>query len=172
MDELYSILPRTHRNIDCVKTDIDVYKKAIRVLAKHYRVRVCFYKDKPNYPTGIYRGKTKTIHLAVQTNMLKTFFHELGHHHCRTNGIWTAYHSAWDLTLKELRSLRYTALKAERWVDRWGEQEMKKWFPRWKYAHSYLKPDVVKWLREYWGGYIIKQEAWLRRNKINRRKAA
>ena len=81
-----------------------------------------------------------------------TLFHELGHIHCYKNNIWKKYHIVKkrisDLTKEEKLGLIRTGLKAEVWVDKWAEKEMKKYYPNLKYHQSYRTTSSKKWLHK------------------------
>jgi hypothetical protein len=83
---------------------------------------------------------------------LSVFFHELGHLHCYDTGKWKSYHTKKKLlsklNKKEKALLVRTALKAERWVEKWAEREMAKHFPGVDYIRSYDNPASVKTYKE------------------------
>jgi len=56
-------------------------------------------------------------------------FHELGHIHCYINGIWKNYHFDLGnvLTTEKKNLVIKTGLKAERWIDNWAMNEVKKY---------------------------------------------
>lgn len=73
---------------------------------------------------------------------ISTFLHELGHFYALDNGIYPAYH--WYL--QGPAAYKRTALKAERWVDKWGRQLCQELFPEIKYRKSYNTKHEVTWL--------------------------
>lgn len=128
-------------------------KSTILRLAKLYKVKVEFKKDGQEW-IGLYFVKTNTIQINTsysQRHYLKAFFHELGHHHCVKNKIWTTYHriSSKFKTLNEYNRFRRVALKAERWVDNWGKKECAKHFPNYFYPETYKNYYAVKLLTTY-----------------------
>lgn len=94
---------------------------------------------------------------ASKSKFFSILFHELGHKHCSKNRIWSSYHvndiDKPGLTKKEWKAFKITAYKAECWVDKWAENEMKKFFPNIKYQHVYLKGDKssINFIRTYYG---------------------
>lgn len=133
--------------------------ETIKKLARHYKVRVYFYK-KFNGLGGYYNTQTHSIHIwRGKQDHLSVFFHELGHHHCNMNGIWPAYHNGFVYTRKKLSAFMLTAYKAERWVDRWAQKEMMKFFPKRRYSGYYLTPGSKKAFKE---GFLAQVKASIR----------
>lgn len=137
-------------------------KIKLRSIARQYKVRLYFNKEENL--SGYFANKNGrvSIHLCKYAR-IKTFFHELGHLHCYRNKIYTTYHNCNNIMPSMLSSCEYslwkksfiaTALRAERWVDNWGEKEMKKHFPKRKYEHSYKEKDSAKWLKNYFKPYF------------------
>lgn len=61
--------------------------------------------------------------------ILKIILHECGHIHCLRNNLFKCYHNTKEIhlyTAEEKRIIVFTALKAERYVDRWAAYELKK----------------------------------------------
>lgn len=111
-------------------------------LSKEYGVRLHFTKSMINND-GCARYWNNSISVSTTqsaSGMLSTFFHEIGHIYCWENSIWTSYHvnkPFEHLTKEEKSRFIKVALKAERWVDSWAKNEMKKHFPNVKYSPSY-----------------------------------
>jgi hypothetical protein len=141
----------------CGKSCIFVYmrinkritRRLLYELALEYDVRLHF-TNQDNSIHGSARYWNKSISINAKQSgisMLSTFFHEVGHVHCWKNKIWTSFHvdkPIIHLTASEKRLYMLTALKAERWVDRWAKKEMKKHFPRKHYIESYLSEKSGK----------------------------
>lgn len=126
------------------------YIEEVRKLAKVYRIPISFEHIK--YAGGAHRcGK---IRLDISRNVsrsyfLSAFFHELGHAHCYRNGIWKTYHFPRNkIKPRNANTIIRIGLKVERWVDYWGAQEMKKWYPRMKFYNGYNGPIGRKWFHE------------------------
>ena len=123
-------------------------KEIIQKLAKQYRVRVYFTKNLKS--RGLARYWRRSISICAEqsaTEMISTFFHELGHIYCYDNGLWLNYHNetpAIKMSEREKQLLYRTAVKAERWIDKWAEIEMLKHFPEIKYYTTYKDKEVVK----------------------------
>lgn len=99
---------------------------------------------------------TGTIHLNYkhcQSISLKDraqlLFHELGHIYCFNNNIWSSYHTSKRLTRARKQKIIYTALKAEKWVDMWAEQQYALYYPNFKFERFYNNSQIVKAFREH-----------------------
>jgi hypothetical protein len=118
-------------------------RKLLIELATEYRVRLHFFEGKHQEIDGDARYWNYSISVRYNQspiNMISTFFHEVGHIYCWENKIWKSYHinkSIDDLTKDEKRRYVLTALKAERWVEKWAKKEMKKHFTGIKYIAVY-----------------------------------
>lgn len=125
--------------------------REIRKLAKKYKVRIYWASNLERHPYGgaASRNKYGNIVLVLDSRLdrvLSVLFHEIGHVYCFRNKIWNSFHNYCD---KKLFCL--TALKAERWVDKWGEQEFKRYYPDKSYwKSSYSSKEDIKWFREYY----------------------
>ena len=84
-----------------------------------------------------------------ERDLIQTIFHELGHGFCMYHNKWSAYHTIAIYNSKEKQSYICTALKAERWVDRWAKNEMEKWFPTLKYKSLYQTQHGVNFLNQH-----------------------
>lgn len=120
-------------------------KKLIRRLSKYYGVRVYFSKKMEDSGSSRFWNESLTISENQSKNkMISAFFHECGHVHCWRNGIWKSYHinkPVVECSDQEKKKVILTALKAERWVDKWAEVQMKEYFPKRKYDQCYLGTD-------------------------------
>lgn len=114
-------------------------------LSREYGVRLHFNKTDKSHGSARYWNNSISINPNQSAvGMLSTFFHEMGHIYCWDNSLWRSFHfnkSIDDLSSDEKRKLVLTALKAERWVDRWAKKEMKKHFPHLKYIDGYLSKE-------------------------------
>ena len=115
--------------------------KILRELAREYDVRIHITESYPDCGFARYWKNSITVSRNQSApNMFSTFFHEMGHIYCWNNSLWKSYHCNKPyehLTKKEKKKLIMTALKAERWVDKWAKNEMKKHFPNIKYLPGY-----------------------------------
>lgn len=120
----------------------------IRSLSKQYKVKTTFSKSIKSRGLSRYWRRSITINsTCAPIEQMSIFFHELGHIFCYDNGLWKNYHLEkypGDMTLEEKLLCYNTALKAERWIDRWAKKEMKKHYPDLTFVLSYNCPLVVK----------------------------
>jgi hypothetical protein len=129
-----------------------IVKRILSELAQEYSIRI-FYSSSNNYYWRYISGHTSSNNasLTISTNqsasyMISTFFHELGHIHCFKTGKWQAFHIHKNpryMSKTEKSLYLRTAVKAEKWVDKWAEKEMKKHFPQIKYSPGYSDPEIV-----------------------------
>lgn len=127
----------------------------LKKIETHYkplfnRIYYSKYTHKTGY-SGQYNVDTRNIKIALvndERDLIQTYFHELGHGYCIKNGLWKSYHKSTLNNTQEVDLYIRTALKAERWVDKWAEKEMKKHFPDLKYKPYYMEDRFVKWFRD------------------------
>jgi hypothetical protein len=116
-------------------------KKILNELAEQYSVRLHYTLSSPHCGYARYWNNSITVSCRQSAvDMLCTFFHEIGHIYCWEKSLWSSYHTHKELdNLTALEKKKYirTALKAERWVDRWAKKEMKRHFPNIRYNPSY-----------------------------------
>lgn len=127
----------------------------IKKLSKKYQVNVIYQKFDdlggyiiPNNPTDIF---ISTECKKNRSELLRIFFHELGHIMCIRNGKWDAYHSSFENYYnknKYYKNYIRTALKAERWVDNWAHNELKKYDKRIKYDFPYSGENGKNWFHK------------------------
>jgi hypothetical protein len=84
--------------------------------------------------------KNRRKHLSI---LISTLFHELGHLHCIFNDLWYNYHRDESYYL-----VKKVALKAERWVDKWGMKEMRKFYPKLPFDKAYETKEDIQYLYE------------------------
>lgn len=133
-----------------IKAKIEISK-----LSKLFNVRVYYSKSIPHRGEARYWNDSITLSLNQSiTSIISTFFHELGHIYCYRNKIWMSYHnpkSPNEMSELEKTLLCKTALRAERWVDNYGMNEMFRYYPGMTYTRSYhdqtgidfLKNDII-----------------------------
>ncbi len=112
-------------------------REMLSTLAKFYEVKLEITKKNPMKLHGWYDLRNNTIYIPETlkcdtSQYLSVFFHEAGHHHCVKNGLWKNYHNP----SVKLSIRKKTALKAERWVDKWAEKQFYSFFPK-EYFHFY-----------------------------------
>lgn len=133
------------------------YEKIIEDLVNFYNVKVIF-TDR-GYSSACYWENYILIDLSTVhsiAELLCAVFHELGHLYCYQNDLFAKYH--WDLddsySMVEIhRYMHKMGLKAERFVDKVGEQLMSAHFPDIPYIGGYNTKTNVKWYK-----------AWLNKN--------
>lgn len=117
-------------------------RKIIIELSIEYEVRLHFTESKIMGGSARYWNNSISVSMKQSpASMISSFFHEMGHIYCWENSLWKSYHINKPieyLTKKEKIKYFKTALKAERWVDRWASKEMKKHFHDIKYQDGYL----------------------------------
>jgi predicted aminopeptidase len=115
--------------------------KTIKKILKNYGVKLVFKK----IDEIAYYSHSKNLIVIdksidmTEEELISIIFHELGHRHCFNNNLYYAYHNETDARLYKL-----TALKAERFVDKWAAKEMKKnGFP-FEYPMFYFNKNRTK----------------------------
>ncbi len=144
--------------------DRTTWNKLIRLCKRKYGLKkVIWAKDADmsnmgalcTYEEGIVKFNIK--HCRKDLNYrISALFHEMGHIHCHTNGLWRNYHFTGDdeyLTARECELVVRTALKAERWVDKWAEKEsqkeLKKLGIKFEFVKSYRTNESKKRFHKY-----------------------
>lgn len=137
-------------------------REQIRQIAVAFRVHVIFCNLR--HAGGEAHMRENLVKICTSqnnTSALQVLFHEIGHIHCYRNQIFPAYHSKVQRQNRAQRlALVRTALRAERWVDAWGEREYRLWFPdgpRWKV--SYRSKRHAQYLKDYWRSHLMKRKA-------------
>lgn len=154
-------------------------KEIIKELSKLYKVRVYFYNNRtPGIGYHRYNKKHgrfyESIHIYEKDDdILSIFFHELGHSYCTHNNKFPSYHKLKDgrwingnykRNIKGLQNVIRTCYRAECYVDRWADKEMRIWFPDIKYRAGYVgNSDAKNWLNHFHLPYF--REALLLKNK-------
>ena len=135
-----------------IKQTNNYAKQKVQELAKLYRVRVYFNKNLKSMGLARYWKRSMTI-LSNQDSekIISVFFHELGHIYCFNNSLWTSYHNnklISEMTDRDKKLVVRTAVRAERWVDKWATKEMAKHFPKMNYYTNYNDAEVIQSFKE------------------------
>jgi len=141
---------------------IKEWVKELQKIAKNRKITLIFkYKPSIHDPGGISTPNNIIIYLHKhlknhKSSLFSIFFHELEHINCYRKGIWKQYHNlSNNLNEKEKKAIKYTALKAERWIDNKAAEKMKKKFPKLTYQFSYHGKEGTIWYREWYNKYFI-----------------
>lgn len=114
--------------------------KECRKLAAKYGVKV-YFKPLSGPISGCCDCENEIIKInsscKLRQDILSVFFHELGHVICYRKGIWSKYH----IDTGDREQMMKSALKAERWVDRFAEHELYKYDKRIRYLAAYDGDD-------------------------------
>ena len=139
---------------------IENIRRKILDLGKFYKVRVYFSKNLEERGIARFWARSVTISSKQSSDkMLSIFFHELGHIHCWENSLWSGYHidkPIFELSECEKRLILRTAVRAEKWIDKWARKEMAKHYPDLKYFATYDNQETIKKFKEN-----IKEELWV-----------
>lgn len=129
-----------------ITASLDVQKKIIKRLAKDYDVKLRFKSLKDC--SGAFYPPNKIIldPDADGRNILETFFHELGHLHAYRTNKFKVYHSKFRFSSNYAA---LNALRAERWVDKWGQEECARVLPEIPWRGSYRTQADVVFLNKY-----------------------
>lgn len=117
----------------------------IKTIKRKYTVKIKYKKHMDNMAEYDDNDKTIFVNTKYKNNpdiLIPLLFHELGHKHCFENNLFYHYHMETDLRL-----FRLTALKAERFVDRWAKKEMKKYNLGIEYPMFYYDKDRTKYFK-------------------------
>lgn len=129
-------------------------KKELLTLAQKYGVKLRFVAR------GDFAGKydcdNKIIIINFRANVtrgesLSVFFHELGHWYCCRNNLWRDYH--YPSNKIDYNQIIKTALKAERFIDRWAKKEMSNYCDL-QFEGLYISKD--SFYRNYAADYLRK----------------
>lgn len=134
-------------------------KNEVKEIVKSYpfKVRV-YYSDLSRRGdaggmcrTGSNRVSTIMINknLKSRRDVLNVLFHELGHVNCSHYGLFKAYHGDCD-TKKQVIAKLKQGLRAERYVDAWGERECNKYDARIKWVPAYRSKADLDWWEKTW----------------------
>ena len=119
-------------------------------IARQLGVKVRFKKMKGCSGAYDFELNTIEVNIAIPTNPAGIFFHELGHWYAHKVRKFPLYHGPLPTTKKKWLALCSQALRAERWVDNWGEKQCGIIFPGLRYQKCYIsqhdKIYMDKWL--------------------------
>jgi hypothetical protein len=123
---------------------------AICTFARNLGVNKVIFNNKGKTVNGTYNGRTKVLYLntnQTKVSLLRTFFHELGHHIAVQNDQWLEYH----LCLLQVIELE-TMFNIENNIDKIGEQlwykhvDIKRWG---RYKYCYPKSNKNFFIKNY-----------------------
>ena len=119
----------------------------INAIKTKYNVKLRYKKHLSNIAEYDDDHKTIIVNLEYKNDvntLIPILFHELGHKHCFEKKIFYHYHMETNLRLVKL-----TGLKAERYVDRWAKKEMEKLNIKIIYPMFYYQKDRTKNFKIY-----------------------
>lgn len=119
--------------------------KTVGVRIHHKNIKS--FSGQAKLPERIIEISTKFI--KSRREYLSTFFHELGHFYCYDNDIYPIFHGKRDFNsiLDEFKAMKLTALRAEKFVDKWAAKIMRKYFPKIRFVHAYNSYHDRNWLK-------------------------
>lgn len=126
------------------------HKQELRKIAELYGAKLRFNSRLDVLGRCDY--KNSIIYLKVtddEKQNLSTLFHEIGHIYCYEHCIYPSYHHSKPrifLGKAEVQSARYTAFRAECYVERWAKLELKKYYPEVRYQGYYGNNKSRLWL--------------------------
>lgn len=144
------------------------FKKKVYDLAHAYGCKVRFVDNLDCSGAAEYMYDIIYISIVVEFNkserhIMSTLFHEIGHCVAFREGKFKAYHYSKSddrLTKADRLAIVRTGLRAEQYVDRWGEKEFKKHFPGERYVRSYRNRSDKTWFhKNVLMDYLEKEEA-------------
>lgn len=118
----------------------------LKNIKQSYKVNIVFIKTKYD-AYYCHNRQTIFINLSFKNNFEKSIqiiFHELGHKYCFDNSKYYNYHHETNLRL-----IKLTALKAERYVDRWAKKEFQKFNFDFEYCMFYYEKSRTKLFKKY-----------------------
>lgn len=144
--------------------------KEINFLKRKYGVNVIFTNCLKQDNLIGYCCDSENIHIdhsakKSRSEFLCTFFHELGHIQCRRSNKWKVFHDIdpdSETSKQNLRKLIYTALKAERWVDRFAAKMLYEYDKRIKYDFPYYEKENAKHLQN---NFLLPAKVRLRKDR-------
>ena len=122
------------------------FRKEIREFMKQFDVKVHYVKKGWSYADM----QREIIALDLrecdcEEKAWSLAFHELAHIVCYREGIYKKYHDDVLPPKKYAKYIRRYGLRAERHVDKMGEQFMAYYFPKMKYMQAYRDERDIKW---------------------------
>lgn len=143
-------------------------RKIARQYPFGYRVVFCNTEKKLGVKVaGTANSTGKTIYientLKSRPDVLGTLFHELGHAYCYHNKKYETYHK--EIKNKnQLKKKLKQGIRAERYVDRWGQKELAKYDKRIKWVPTYFSKEDVNWYKNVWCPSVLK--SWKIKNYL------
>jgi hypothetical protein len=122
-------------------------KNIINLIKTKYNVKIIYKKHLNNIAEYDDNNKTIIVNTEYKKNMnvlIPILFHELGHKYCFEKKIFYHYHIETNLRL-----IKLTGLRAERYVDRWAKKEMEKLNIKIIYPMFYYQKDRTKNFKNY-----------------------
>lgn len=141
-------------------------KKELRRIARGIKVRLRFIKVSDNQFMGLaVEGRKILINRGIRSRdlIISTFFHELAHVICYRSKKFRAFHTftgvkkgktKWETFCKLKKAVLSTALRAELYVDRMGEELAREYFPSAKYDRAYRTKYQKQFLYSYLSGWF------------------
>ena len=130
-----------------------IARQLVSELARDYNVRLHYTKTSVDHGYSRYWNNSISINTNQSAiDLISTFFHEIGHIYCWSNNKWMSYHvnkPLSHLTKDEQQKYLRTALKAERWVDKWAATEMSKHFHDILYQPGYQSVEAGEEFTKY-----------------------
>lgn len=123
---------------------------AICNFARNLGVSKVIFNNKGRKVNGTYNGQTRVLYLntkQTKISLLRTFFHELGHHTAVQNNQWPEYH----LNLVDMMEIE-EMFNIENNIDKIGEKlwykhvDIKRWG---RYKYSYPKASKNFFIKNY-----------------------
>jgi hypothetical protein len=134
----------------------------LRKIAKCYGARYKMLEQKGWDSAGGYHTHKNLIlinkkYLSHPSIIISTIFHELGHRYCILNNKFAVYHKRpKKISFNHLKKIAAIALRAELYVDKWGEKEFNKWLAEsghvndLYYCRSYQSVIDRDWLKNFY----------------------
>lgn len=126
----------------------------LKTIAKSYDIPVKF-KNLTDC-SGAYCGEYIEINISGRISYDRNFalsvmFHELGHWYAHKHNIYSNYHNiSSKMNIKMSKIIVRTGLKAEKWVDKWGQKACKKYDKTIRYCKSYNTKKAIEWYKNYY----------------------
>jgi len=118
----------------------------LKFISKYYGVKIKF--KTLNEELANYDDNTKSIEIDKSfknsKDLIPIIFHELGHKYCFEHNIYKHYHYETNWVIFKL-----TALKAERYCDRYAKREIEKHKLNVNYPMYYYQPNRVSLFKKY-----------------------
>jgi hypothetical protein len=158
-DSEFEALDRARRIVETVFN--------LKFISEYYGVKIFFKKT--NYEMAYYDDNRKAIFVdkSFKNNfneLIPIIFHELGHKFCFEHNIYKHYHYETDWKLFKL-----TALKAERYCDKYAKRELEKHKFNVDYPMYYYQPNRTRLFKKYINSYVLQIKKYYGKSRINKR---